>query len=82
MKPTPEQFEEWRANPITEWLFDTFVPAEMARTKKRFEELAWDGGLGQAYTEFHRVHRERFDTLEWLRGLDMETIEQTLEMQE
>lgn len=79
MKPTPEQFEEWRANPVTEWLLDTFVANEMRRTRETFEERAWEG-QGDPIT--HATHRERYETLDWLRGLDMQTIEATLEMQE
>lgn len=79
MKPTPEQFEAWRANPITEWVLDTFVPAEMARTRESFQDRAWEG---HADDIAHAAHRERYETLEWLRGLDMTTIDETLEMQE
>lgn len=79
MKPTPEQFEEWRGHPVTEWLLDTFVPAEMARTRESFQDKAWEGDLSEVS---HASHRERYETLDWLRSLDMQTIEQTLEMQE
>ena len=79
MKPTAAQFDEWRANPITEWLFDTFVPAEMARTREAFQDRAWEGQVDEVA---HATHRERYETLEWLRSLDMATIEETLEMQE
>jgi hypothetical protein len=79
IKPTPEQFEAWRANPVTEWLLDTFVAAEMQRTRESFQDRAWEG---QADEIAHATHRERYETLDWLRSLDMETIEQTLEMQE
>lgn len=79
IKPTPEQFEEWRSSPVTEWLLDKFVPAEMARTKATFQERAWAGSADEAD---HRVYRERHDTLEWVRGLDMPTIEETLKEQD
>jgi hypothetical protein len=79
IKPTAEQFEEWRASPVTEWLFDTFLLGEMSRTRATFEERAWEG-QGDEIT--HATHRERHDTLDWVRTLDMTTIEETLEMQE
>ncbi len=79
IKPTPEQWEEWRSHPVTEWLFDNFVPAEMRRTRETFEERAWEG-MGDPIA--HATHRERYDTLDWLRGLDMATIDETLEKQD
>lgn len=79
IKPTPEQFEEWRASPVTEWLMDTFLLGEMSRTRAAFEERAWEG-LGDPIA--HATHRERHDTLEWVRSLDMPMIDETLERQE
>lgn len=79
MKPTPEQFEEWRSHPITEWLLDSFVPAEMLRTRESFQDKAWEGHGDEIA---HATHRERYDTLDWLRGLDMPTIEAILKEQE
>jgi hypothetical protein len=77
-KPSPDQFEGWRANPITEW-FMKFLAAEMARTKQNFQEQAWEGhGDGIA----HATHRERYETLDWVRGLDMAAIEATMGMQD
>lgn len=81
IKPTPQQFEEWRASPITEWLLDTFVKAEMARTRQIYQNGAWEGGFSNDEIA-HAAHRERYDTLDWLRSLTMETIEATMEMQE
>jgi hypothetical protein len=83
MKPTPEQFEAWRANPVTEWLLDTFVAAEMRRTRETFQDAAWDADPRSFdFARQQAFHLERYQTLDWLRSLDMETIEQTLEMQE
>ncbi len=79
MKPTPEQFEEWRSSPVTEWVLDAFLKAEMMRTKAAFQERAWEG---QGDEIAHATHRERHDTLDWVRSLDMQTINETLEMQE
>lgn len=79
IKPTPEQIEEWRANPVTEFVLDTFLAAEMARTKRAFQDRAWEGSADEAD---HRVYRERHDTLEWVRQLDAETIELALKEQE
>jgi len=82
MKPSPEAFEQWRHSPVTEWLLDTFLKAEMERTKRTFEAAAWDGGFGELHRIVHASHRERYETLDWMRGLDMEIIEKTMEMQE
>lgn len=79
IKPTAEQFEEWRSHPVTEWLLDAFVPAEMLRTREAFQDQAWEGQAGEV---IHATHRERYDTLEWLRALDMGTIDQLLESQD
>jgi len=70
--------EEWRANPVTEW-FMGFLEAEMTRTKQSFQDRAWEGDLSEVA---HATHRERYETLDWLRGLDMQTIDETLEKQE
>jgi len=78
-KPSPEQFEEWRSHPVTEWLFDTFLAAEMVRTRESFQDRAWEGDLSEVA---HATHRERYETLDWVRGLDMQTIDETLEKQE
>lgn len=77
-KPSAEQFEQWRANPMTEWVMG-FLAAEMARTRRECDERAWHGPLDAAA---HAAYRERHETLDWLRTLDMDTIERTLEMQE
>lgn len=77
MKPTPEAFEQWRASPVTEWLLDTFLKAEMERTKLTFQEQAWEDGAPDL-----AVYRERHETLDWVRSLDMEIIEKTMEVQE
>jgi hypothetical protein len=77
VKPTPEAFEQWRHSPVTEWLMDTFLKAEMERTKRMYQALAWQDAEPDLY-----VHRERYETLDWIRGLDMEIIEKTMEMQE
>jgi hypothetical protein len=79
IKPTREQFEEWRSHPVTEWVMDRFLAAEMRRTRGAFDERAWAGGVDAAD---HRVYRERHDTLDWVRGLDMATIEDSLKEQE
>lgn len=79
IKPTPEQFEEWRANPVTEWLMNAFLTAEMRRTKAAYQHIAWERYGSDAE---HRAYRERHDTLEWLQQLDMPTIEATLTEQE
>lgn len=79
IKPTPEQFEEWRSHPVTEWLLDKFLVAEMLRTREAFQDRAWEGQIDPVT---HATHRERCDTLEWICGLDIETIEETLEKQE
>lgn len=76
MKPSPEAFEQWRASPVTEWLLDTFLRAEMERTKREFQERSWGGE-----DDVLREYRERYETLDWIRGLDMEIIEKTMEMQ-
>ena len=77
MKPSPEAFEQWRASPVTEWLMDTFLKAEMERTKREYQERAWHG-MGDVLAEY----RERYETLEWVRSLNVEIIEETMEMQE
>lgn len=79
MKPTPEAFEQWRASPVTEWLMDVFLKAEMERTKRTFQDRAWNG---QDEPEDFTSCRERYETLDWVRGLDMEIIEGTMEVQE
>jgi hypothetical protein len=79
LKPTQEQFEEWRSSPITEWLFDTFVPAEMLRTRESYQNRAWEGGADEVA---HATHRERYETLDWLRGLDMTTIDEVIKRSE
>lgn len=79
MKPSPEAFEQWRASPVTEWLLDVFLKAEMERTKQTFASRAWEGRVeGEDWTSC----RERYETLDWVRGLDMEIIKKTMEMQE
>lgn len=79
IKPTPEQFEEWRASPVTAWLFDAFLAKEMGRTHTAFQSRAWEGQIDPIT---HAQHRERYDTLDWVRSLDMQTINETLERQE
>ena len=78
MKPSTEAFEQWRASPVTEWLLDVFLKSEMERTKRTFELRAWEGVNAP---EDWATHRERYETLDWVRGLDMEFIEKTMEMQ-
>lgn len=80
MKPSPEAFEQWRASPVTEWLLDTFLKAEMERTKRVFQEMCWEEPGGPP--EDGATYRERYETLDWVRGLDMEIIEKTMETQE
>lgn len=79
MKPSPESFEQWRASPVTEWLMDVFLKAEMERTKRAFQDLAW---AGQSEPGSWMVYQERHETLDWVRSLDMKIIEKTMEMQE
>ncbi|HTD72095.1 MAG TPA: hypothetical protein VK652_01105 [Steroidobacteraceae bacterium] len=79
MKPSPEDFEQWRASPVTEWFMDTFLKAEMARTKQTYEHRAWEG---VAADEDWTSCRERYETLDWVRGIDITDIEKTMEMQE
>jgi hypothetical protein len=79
VKPSPEAFEQWRGSPVTEWLMDTFLKAEMERTKRTYQDRAWEG---QDEPEDFTACRERYETLDWIRGLDMEIIEKTMEMQE
>lgn len=78
MRPSPEAIEEWRAHPVTEWLLDTFLAGEMRRTKRAFQEAAWASGVSD---ETRAVHLERYETLEWIRALDNETIDHALESQ-
>lgn len=78
MMPTDEAFEEWRSHPVTEWFMDEFIPAEMRRTRAAFADAAWSG---TADGVIHAAHRERHDTLEWVRSLDVETINHALESQ-
>jgi hypothetical protein len=77
VKPSPDAFEQWRHSPVTEWLLDIFLVAEMERTKRTFQDQAWSGSEPDLV-----AHRERYETLEWIRGLDMELIEQTIGMQD
>jgi hypothetical protein len=77
VKPSPEAFEQWRGSPVTSWLLDDFLGAEVERTKKTFQDQAWGGSEPDL-----AAYRERYDTLQWIRGLDMEIIEKTMEMQE
>jgi len=79
LKPSPEAFEQWRASPVTEWLLDVFLKAEMERTKRTFEARAWQG-VGSP--DDWLTHRERYETLDWVRNLNVEIIEETMEMQE
>lgn len=77
MKPSPDAFEEWRASPITQWVLDSFLAAEMERTKRTYQERAWGGVAGP---EDQGICRERYETLAWVRGLDMMLINEVLEM--
>lgn len=77
-KPTPEEFEAWRGHPVTQWMLDIFVAAEMKRTRERFNEIAW---YNRNAEEVRVAHRERHDTLDWLRTLNMETVNELLEQQ-
>jgi hypothetical protein len=79
VKPSPEAFEQWRHSPVTEWLLDTFLKAEMERTKRTYQDRAWEGH--DEPEDFHTC-RERYETLDWIRGLDMAIIEDTMEMQD
>jgi hypothetical protein len=79
MKPGREEFDAWRSGPIAEFFFNTFLAGEMARTKQNFQDQAWEGHGDEIALA---THRERYETLEWLCGLDMAEIEATLEKQE
>ncbi len=72
MKLTPDDFEAWRHNPLTELILDRFLVAEMNTTKAMHDGEAWDGPLDPAR---HAAFRERHETLEWLRTLTFEEIE-------
>lgn len=39
----PEEFEAWRANPITERLM-AYCAEKAAEAKQRWMDLSWDGG--------------------------------------
>ena len=69
---TREEFEAWRASPLTELILGRFIADEMAATKARHDAQAWEGPLAP---ETHTAYRERYETLEFMNTLDFETVE-------
>lgn len=76
---TPEQWEEWRAHPATEWFFEKFLRNEVRRTKHVAMTAAWANPMSERE---HAAYRERADAFAWLRNLTHGDIEAAMAAQQ
>lgn len=75
MKLTPEEFEAWREAPMTRLILDRYIAAEKAVTRETHDAAAWELPLDPAE---HAALRERYETLEWIQGLNFEELSEWL----
>jgi hypothetical protein len=73
MKLTRDDFEAWRHNPLTELILDRYVTDEMAKTRAMHDTEAWNGPLD---LDRHAALRERFETLEWMKEISFDEVEE------
>lgn len=66
-----DEFTVWREHPVTQAYFEK-IAEEVDRTRKSWEEQAWV--KGDLSDRTHASHRERVDTLEYMRNLEFEDI--------
>jgi hypothetical protein len=75
MKLTADDFEIWRTSPLTQLVFDEFLRAEKAETEAQLFLEAWEG---PQTPERHAALRERCDTLDFVREIDFEQLNEWL----
>jgi hypothetical protein len=71
MKLTADDFEIWRTSPLTQLVLDEFLAVERGNTKTQLFVEAWEGRLEPAR---HAALRERCDTLDFVREIDFEQL--------
>lgn len=79
MNPTSDQWEEWRANPISEWFFKQFLRDEVRRTIQTAMAEAWNKPQTDAQ---HASYAARAETLAWLGTMTYSDLEITLAEQQ
>lgn len=75
LKLSREDFEAWRHSPLAELIFDRLIQDEMNVTKAQHDAEAWEAPL---QPERHAAFRERYETLEFIRTLSFDQIEDWL----
>lgn len=75
MKLTADDFEAWRHSPLSELILSKFLTAEMQKTRAGHEGASWQGPLADSD---HAAYRERYETLEWLKNLTFEEVDEWL----
>lgn len=79
MKPTKEQWEEWCAQPISEWFFKQFLRDEVRRTMQTAMAEAWNAPQTDAQ---HASYTARAEVLAWLGTMTHGDLEMTLAEQQ
>jgi len=72
MTPTPDDFEIWSVNPVTEYVLQA-MRAHAERQRQAWLSLSW--GSGKADPETLMELRTRADTLEGFCGLTFEAVQ-------
>lgn len=79
MKLTRDDFDAWRASPLTALVLDRYVGGRMALARATHDAEAWGGPLAP---ERHAVLREQYETLESLHELDFDDLMEWLQEQQ
>lgn len=79
MKLTREDFDAWRASPLTELVLDRYIRDRMALARATHDAEAWGGPLTP---DRHAVLREQYETLESLAELDFDDLSEWLQEQQ
>jgi hypothetical protein len=75
MKLTAEDFDAWRANPLTQLILDRYIGEEMSITRDQHNAEAWEGPVDVGR---HAALRERYETLEFVQGLTFKDLDEWL----